>query len=523
MISSWSRKSLYELLCRKKTFLNVEEPGKEKLERVLNVFDLTTLGIGATLGCGVYVLAGTVAKSVAGPAVVLSFIVAAIVSSFSGVCYAEFAGRVPKAGSAYIYSYVAVGELVAFIIGWTLYIEHSIGTASVSKAMTNYLDSLLGNPQKNYMKKYFPLNQKFLGEYPDVASFLFIMSIAMVVAWGVRKSSIINSVFTAFNLMTIFTVVISGCFFGKLSNWSIPKSDIPIGVDGGDGGFLPFGWTGLIAGAARCFYGFIGFDSIATTGEETKNPKKTIPLAIILSLFFVTLAYSSVATVLTLMWPYFDQDSNAPLPVIYDNLGMPIIKYIVTIGAVFALFTTLLGCLFPIPRILYAMSSDGLLFEFLSSVNERTKTPFLATMISGFGAGLLSSLFNLEQLVEMTSIGTLMSYLMVSICVLVLRYRNNNTFVEHSNDFKDLIVYRWFNLSDTKIPNPDTQYMSRVLILVYTSLDHHSRFCSRRLTDFHVNATQTSTSNRNIIVQGTLRSFSTMFEYNLKLVSDDGA
>ncbi|XP_015372138.1 PREDICTED: high affinity cationic amino acid transporter 1-like [Diuraphis noxia] len=463
-----STHTLYQTLCRKKTFNDEVEPGKEKLKRVLNIFDLTALGIGSTLGCGVYVLAGTVAKSIAGPAVVLSFIVAAIVSSFSGVCYAEFAGRVPKAGSAYIYSYVTVGEFIAFFIGWTLFIEHTIGTASVAKAMTNYLDALLGDPQKIYFKKHLPMHVDFLGEYPDFASFFFVIFIGLIVAWGVKKSSTLNKMFTLLNLLTLGTVVASGFFLGKLSNWFIPKSEIPLGMDGGNGGFSPFGWNGIIAGAARCFYGFIGFDSIATTGEETKDPKRTIPLAIILSLFFVTLAYSSVASVLTLMWPYYDQDPDAPLPVIYENMGMPIIKYMVTCGAVFALMTTLLGCLFPIPRILYAMSSDGLLFKCLSTVNEKTKTPVLATVFCGIGTGLLSCMFNLEQLVEMTSIGTLMSYLMVCVCILILRYKNNNTVNQNLDNSEVHIIYKWWSASNTGLTSMGSQYVSRVLIITYT-------------------------------------------------------
>ncbi|KAL4112647.1 hypothetical protein QTP88_016395 [Uroleucon formosanum] len=469
MIHSWSGKKLYQSLSRKKTFTIETKQEKDKLKRVLTIFDLTALGIGATLGSGVYVLAGTVAKSIAGPAVVLSFIVAAIVSSFAGVCYAEFAGRVPKAGSAYIYSYVAVGEFIAFIIGWNMFIEHTIGTASAAKAMTNYLDSLLGDPQKRYMKAHFPIHMQFMGEYPDVASFLFLMFIALVMAWGVRKSSTLNTVFTTFNLLTVGTVIVSGLFFVKISNWNISKSEIPPGIDGGNGGFAPFGWSGIIAGAARCFYGFIGFESISTTGEETKNPKKTIPLAIVLTLVFVTSAYSIVASVLTLMWPYYDQDPNAPFPVIYENLGLPVIKYMVTCGAVFALFTSLLGCLFPIPRILYAMSCDGLLFEFLSMVNENTKTPVITTMICGVGAGILSSIFNLEQLVDMTSIGTLISYLIVCVCLLVLRYRDTNTAVQdigsNSDDYK---MFKWYSLFNTKVTNMNTQYISRVLILIYT-------------------------------------------------------
>ncbi|VVC32910.1 Hypothetical protein CINCED_3A021110 [Cinara cedri] len=465
--------TLYRTLCRKKIFTAEEtEPGKEKLRRVLNVFDLIALGVGSTLGSGIYVLAGTVAKSIAGPAVVLSFVVAAIVSSFSGVCYAEFAGRVPKAGSAYIYSYVTVGEFIAFVIGWNLFIDNTIGTAAAGKAMANYLDALLGDPQKTLMQKYYPIHLDYMGEYPDVAAFVFVMAVTVVLAWGVRQSSALSSVFTTLNILTVGTVIVSGFYFANPSNWFIRENEIPAGAAGGDGGFLPFGWTGVLVGAARCFYGYIGFESIATTGDETKNPNKTIPLAILFTLLFTTLAYAGVASVLTLMWPYYDQDPDAPLPVIYSNLGMPVIKYMVSCGAVFALLTTLLGCLFPTPRILYAMSSDGLLFEFLSNVNEKTRTPITATLICGFASAILSSIFDIEQLVEMSSIGTLISYSIVCICILILRYKNNSsTDVRDDEDINSEVLFfvKWFdNIANAKIPNADTQYVSRILILIYT-------------------------------------------------------
>ncbi|KAL5240260.1 hypothetical protein ACI65C_007670 [Semiaphis heraclei] len=414
-----STDSLTWALTRKKS--DLDEPNEKKLNRVLTFFDLTALGTGCTLGSGVYILAGAVAKSIAGPAVVLSFVIAAVVSAFSGLCYAELAGRVPKAGSAYIYSYVAVGEFTAFIIGWNLIVEYLIGTAATAKAMSNYCDSLLGNPQKRYMTEYFPIHVGFLGNYPDLASFFVIVIIALLVAWGVRESSITNNIFTALNLLTVCTVIVTGCYKANLSNWSIPKSEIPPEVKGGEGGFLPFGWVGVATGAAKCFYGFIGFDSIAMTGEETINPKRDIPLAIVASLFLSTIAYCGVAIVLTLMWPYFLVDADAPLPVLYENLDMPTIKIIVSGGAIFALCTSLLGTLFPLPRILYAMANDGLLFKFLSNINATTMTPLISTIICGLFAGTLAAVFNLEQLIDMASIGTLQAYTIVCICVLILR------------------------------------------------------------------------------------------------------
>ncbi|KAL4112398.1 hypothetical protein QTP88_016197 [Uroleucon formosanum] len=460
-----STDSLTWVLTRKKA----DEPSKEKLNRVLSLFDLIALGTGSTLGCGVYVLAGAVANSIAGPAVVLSFIIAAVVSAFSGLCYAELAGRVPKAGSAYIYSYVAVGEFTAFVIGWNLIIEYLIGTAGAAKAMSNYCDSLLGNPQKRYMTEYFPIHINFLGNYPDFASFVVIVVVAILVAWGVRESSFTNNIFTTLNLITVGIVIVTGFYKANYSNWSIPKSEIPPGARGGEGGFLPFGWVGVAAGAAKCFYGFIGFDSIAMTGEESKNPKRDIPLAIVVSLFLSTIAYCGVASVITLMWPYYLQDADAPLPALYENLDMPTIKIIVTGGAIFALCTSLLGTLFPLPRILFAMASDGLLFKFLSNINPKTKTPVISTIICGLFAGTLATVFNLEQLVDMASIGTLQAYTIVCICVLILRYSDKDPSIQDDiTKSKCITVFTWLNLSNAKVPNSDTQYVSRALILIFS-------------------------------------------------------
>ncbi|XP_050544202.1 high affinity cationic amino acid transporter 1-like isoform X3 [Daktulosphaira vitifoliae] len=412
------KKSKYKfqwgVLTRTKTIS--ENNDKDNLKRILNLFDLTAIGVGATLGCGVYVLAGAVAKSIAGPAVVLSFMVAAVVSAFSGLCYAEFAGRVPQAGSAYIYSYVTVGEFPAFIIGWNLIIEYIIA----------------------------------------------------LLAWGVQESTILNSIFTTINILTVILVIVSGFFQVNFSYWSIPKNSIPETINGGNGGFLPFGWTGVAAGSAKCFYAFIGFDSIATTGEETKNPKKTIPLAIMTSLFIVSVAYCGVATVLTLMLPYYSQDSKAPLPHLYDLLNMQLIKYLVSGGALFALSASLLSAMFPLPRILYAMSKDGLLFNFLSKVNPTTKTPIIATIISGVFSGTLATIFNLDQLIDMASIGTLQAYTIVCISILILHY-NDDTLSNENYIFrtKKNITSKLFHLSYLKTTNSDTQYVSRILIAIF--------------------------------------------------------
>ncbi|KAJ8731657.1 hypothetical protein PYW07_004821 [Mythimna separata] len=410
----------YGVLSRRK----VAEEGAARLARVLSALDLTALGVGSTLGVGVYVLAGDVAKNYAGPAVILSFLLAAVASVFAGLCYAEFGARVPKAGSAYVYSYVCVGEFIAFIIGWNLILEYIIGAASVVKALSEYLDSLLNKAISTHLEAAMPIDTPHLAAYPDVFAFSVIMAFSVALAFGVKESTKFNNFCTGVNLCVVLFVIISGSFKADTKNWRIPAEEVPKtpNKDFGSGGFAPYGLAGIIKGAAVCFYGFIGFDCVATAGEEARRPQKTIPFAVVASLLVVFLAYCGVSSVLTLMVPYYMQDEKAPFPYVYDQLGWPWAKYAVSVGAICALCSSLLGAVFPLPRIIYAMSSDGLLFRFMGRVSEKYQTPLIGTMIAGLFTGTLAMIFRLEQLIHMMSIGTLLAYSMVASCVLLLRY-----------------------------------------------------------------------------------------------------
>ncbi|KAK3926508.1 Cationic amino acid transporter 2 [Frankliniella fusca] len=412
--------SLWKATWRKKHL----DDGPSELARVLGLLDLTALGVGSTMGLGVYVLAGTVSRTQAGPAVVISFLIAAIASVFAGLCYAEFAARVPKAGSAYVYAYVAVGEAIAFIIGWTLILEYAIGTASMSRAVSSYVDQLAGYRVSSFLNSTVHMDVPYMAEYADFFSLFIVATITLLLAFGVKESSIVNMVFTFVNLATVITAFVTSCIYADPHNWSLSLDEIPaqFRADAGTGGFMPFGFKGVIQGAATCFFGFVGFDCIATTSEETKNPRRNIPLAIVLSLIIICTAYCGVAASLTLMWPYYSQDQDAPFSFAFKELGLHAVSYVVTVGAVFALATNLLGCMFPLPRILYSMSTDGILFKFLGHVNARTHTPVISTLLAGALAGVMALLFDLSQLIEMLSIGTLLAYSIVALCVLVLRY-----------------------------------------------------------------------------------------------------
>ncbi|KAI8035649.1 hypothetical protein M5D96_011562 [Drosophila gunungcola] len=416
----------------------------------MNLFDLTALGVGSTLGLGVYVLAGQVAYNIAGPAVTISFLIAAVASAFAGICYAEFAARVPKAGSAYVYSYVTIGEFVAFTIGWNLILEYVIGTASVARGLSGYFDSLINNDMSKALNESMHIDVDFLGDYPDFLSFGMVLLLAGILAFGAKESSFLNNIFTTVNLVTIAIVLVAGAMNANADNWRIPENDVPEGF--GTGGFMPFGIAGVMAGAAKCFYGFVGFDCIATTGEEAINPKRNIPLSIVVSLIIIFLSYFG--------------DKDAPFPHAFNEVEWYTIKWIVTIGAVFALCTSLLGAMFPLPRILYAMGKDGILFKKLSTVNSYTKTPLLATIVSGIFASIMALLFNLDQLVDMMSIGTLLAYTIVAICVLVLRYQDEDmtklVSVKAPNLFRQL-----FNGNSFREPNSMTSAITKVGIVVF--------------------------------------------------------
>ncbi|XP_054273294.1 cationic amino acid transporter 2 [Macrosteles quadrilineatus] len=387
--------------------------GKLKLTKCLTTLDLTSLGVGSCVGTGMYLVAGMVAHNVAGPGVVISFIIAAVASIFSGACYAEFGVRVPHTtGSAYMYSYVTVGELIAFVIGWNMILEYLIGTSACACALSACFDALTnGQISKTIASDV----GTFFGRPPDVLAFIITLLMMVLLAAGVKKSLIFNNILNAVNMSAWVFLMTAGLFYVDTSNWTQHK------------GFLPFGWSGVFTGAATCFYAFIGFDIIATTGEEANNPKKSIPLAIVTSLAIILTAYVTCSMMLTLIVPYEQVDPDAALVEMFGQVQAYKCKYVLAIGALAGLTVSMFGSMFPMPRIVYAMAQDGLIFKQLSAVLPVTGTPVIATFSSGVAAAFAALIIRLEVLVEMMSIGTLLAYTLVSTCVLILRYQPHST------------------------------------------------------------------------------------------------
>ena len=402
-----------QLLRRKPAEMLLAEAGAHEggLKRVLGALDLTALGIGAIIGAGIFVLTGVAAAKYAGPAISLSFVVAGFACAMAALCYAEFAAMIPIAGSAYSYSYATMGELVGWIIGWDLVLEYAVGAAAVAVGWSGYLDVILRG-----MGIHLPVALTHAPEagalmQMDLPALLIVLVITAILYVGISESARINSVIVAIKLVAVGVVIFVGVFYVKPENWSP---------------FAPLGWPGIMKGAAVIFFAYIGFDAVSTAAEEVVNPKRDLPIGILASLFICTALYIIVAGVLTGMVPAHLIDIKAPLASAFVLRGMNFVAGIVSIGAVAGLTSVLLVLLLGQSRVFFAVSRDGLLPPMFSRIHPRYRTPYIPTTITGIVVGLTAALLPIQEIAELTNIGTLFAFVLVCFGIWILRRAEPN-------------------------------------------------------------------------------------------------
>ncbi|MFG1928262.1 amino acid permease [Cryptosporangium sp. NPDC048952] len=404
-----------------------EEP-EHQLKKDLSGLDLTVFGVGVIIGTGIFVLTGEAAQESAGPAVAISFVIAAIACGLAGLCYAEFASTVPVAGSAFTFSYVGIGELVAWIIGWDLILELLIGAATVSVGWSQYLTVLL---ETIGWELPTSISSAEDGVF-NLPAAVIVLILTAVLVTGIRISSRLNAIVVAIKLLVVLFVIVAGLFFVKASNYTpfIPPSKPAEGESGLSAtliqtifgsGPASFGVSGVLAAAALVFFAYIGFDVVATTAEETKNPQRDVPRGILGSLVICTVLYVAVSLVVVGMQKYSELDPEAPLATAFRDVGHPLFADFITIGALAGLTTVIMVLMLGQSRVAFAMSRDGLLPPKLGAVHPRFGTPYRITIIVGVIVAILAGLLPLSALAEMVNIGTLFAFVLVSIATLVLR------------------------------------------------------------------------------------------------------
>ncbi|XP_038882439.1 cationic amino acid transporter 3, mitochondrial-like [Benincasa hispida] len=386
--------------------------GHHQLARELSIPHLISIGVGATIGAGVYILVGTVAREHSGPALAISFLIAGIAAALSAFCYAELASRCPSAGSAYHYSYICVGEGVAWLIGWALILEYTLGGSTVARGISPNLALLFGG---NDHLPSFLARQTLpgLGIVVDPCAAILVLIVTALLCMGIKESIAAQAVVTGANICAMIFVIIAGSYIGFKTGWV--GYELPTG-------YFPYGVDGMLAGSATVFFAYIGFDAVASTAEEVKNPQRDLPLGIASSLSLCCALYMMVSIVIVGLVPYYEMDPDTPISSAFAEHGMQWAAYVVSAGAVTALCSTLLGSILPQPRILMAMARDGLLPSFFSDVNKKTQVPVKSTIASGVGAASLAFFMDVSELAGMVSVGTLLAFTTVAVSVLILRY-----------------------------------------------------------------------------------------------------
>lgn len=419
-------------LFRKKSIpaLLAEANSETGLKRELTARSLVALGIGAIIGTGIFVLTGTAAANYAGPAIVLSFILSGVGCVFAGLCYAEFSSMIPIAGSAYTYSYATLGEFIAWIIGWDLILEYLFASSTVAVGWSGYFVSFVKDfgiiiPDKmcqapfNHIPGQGWIATGSIINFPAVALVILITALLVI---GIKESSRINTIIVIIKVLVVLLFIGFGISYINVDNWTpfIPANT---------GKFGSFGISGIFTGAGVIFFAYIGFDALSTAAQETKNPKRDMPIGILVSLAICTVLYVAVAAVLTGIVNYKELNNSAPIALAIDRAGDALIwlRPFIKIGALAGLTSVVLVMLMGQPRIFFAMAKDGLLPKSFSKVHPRFGTPYMTTILTGLCAALIAGLLPINILGELVSIGTLLAFVIVCVSIIVLRKTSPET------------------------------------------------------------------------------------------------
>ncbi|MCY8449712.1 amino acid permease [Bacillus spizizenii] len=394
-------------LFRKKPLETLSAQSKSKsLARTLSAFDLTLLGIGCVIGTGIFVITGTVAATGAGPALIISFILAGLACALAAFCYAEFSSSIPISGSVYSYSYVTLGELLAFLIGWDLMLEYVIALSAVATGWSSYFQSLLAGFNLHIPAALTGAPGSTPGAVFNLPAAVIILIITAIVSRGVKESTRFNNVIVLMKIGIILLFIIVGIGYVKPDNWSP---------------FMPFGMKGVIVSAATVFFAYLGFDAVSNASEEVKNPQKNMPVGIISALAVCTVLYITVSLVLTGMMPYTKLNVGDPVSFALKFVDQDAVAGIISVGAIIGITTVMLALLYAQVRLTFAMSRDGLLPGLFAKVHPSFKTPFRNTWLTGIVAAGIAGFINLGTLAHLVNMGTLAAFTVISIAVIVLR------------------------------------------------------------------------------------------------------
>jgi APA family basic amino acid/polyamine antiporter len=398
------------------------EADRGVLRRSLGPLNLTALGIGSIIGTGIFVLTGTAASQNAGPALVISMVIAGIACAFAGLCYAELSSMIPVAGSAYTYAYATVGEFIAWIIGWDLILEYALSASTVAVGWSGYFVSFLGDfglaipPQLTAAPGVTftdAAGATITGVF-NLPATIIVLLVSALLLIGIRESANANVILVLIKSAVLVVFVVAGIAF-------VSRENLTPFIPPNTGEFGHFGWSGILRGAGVMFFAYIGFDAVSTAAQEAKRPQRDLPIGILFSLAICTVLYIAVALVLTGIVPYARLNVADPLAVGIDATGLTWLSPVIKVSALFGLFSTMLVQLLGQSRIFFSMSRDGLLPPAFRKVHPRFRTPHLSTMLTGLVVAVAAGLFPIQVLGQLVSMGTLLAFVLVCIGILVLR------------------------------------------------------------------------------------------------------